>query len=393
VPPPAGTAATDPAVEHLASALRDSHVTYFVGRGVYARGPRFPPSNTSLTRQLLEALGVIESGYDRLLPTLDVASTCFALKNGDQKLEDRAAEIISRRSREIPPIYQTLARLLAQVHPSDQGESARRRLRGRKRAHQLIVTTNLDVLLERAFIAAGLSFSRIVQLRTRELEAAPTAGAQAVAAPGDEAGWRPAVQVNDYQVTRKLGEDRVLVRGDGQPQEISLADVDALDEWIEGAGKRVVESGAVLFSSLRQPILYKHHGSQDVLESCVLSTAQYLEFVRSCSRPGFIPADVGRTIAATPALFLGYHPLDPDLRLLYHALLGHLFQATNERRYALCERPRPGSGDCFRDVEAQLWDSIVEAMDLRMRIKLLEREPAKFLGALGALLTGSGDER
>lgn len=394
VPPvPPKTTAVDLAVKHLAASLRDSHVTYFVGRSVYASEPCFPPNNTSLTRELLQELGVIKSGYEHLLPTLDVASTCYALKNGDKELENKAADIIVSRSLEIPPAYQNLASLLKLVKPQAQTEpeSPRRRIRGGKRAYQLIVTTNLDVLLERAFVAAGLSFSRIVQLRMRELGTASASGASATGATTESVGGRATVQVNEYHVIEKLPRNRVLVQRDGEPQELSLTDVDALDEWIEGAGKRVVGAEAALFSNLRQPILYKHHGSQDIVASCVLSTAQCMEFVRSCSRPGFIPADVERAIAATPALFLGYHPLDADLWLLHHALLGHLFQATNERRFALCERPRAGSGNCFWDVEDYLWDSLVESMDLRMRIKLLEREPASFLEALRSRVTDSGD--
>jgi hypothetical protein len=383
----------DLAVKHLAASSRDSHVTYFVGRSVYASEPRFPPNNTSLTRELLQDLGLIKSGYDHFLPTLDVASTCYALKNGDNELENKAADIIISRSLEIPPAYEKLANLLKLVKPQAQteSESPRRRIRGGKRAHQLIVTTNLDVLLERAFVAAGLSFSRIVQLRMGEPGTASASGAPAAGTTTESVGGRATVQVNEYHVIEQRSGNRVLVQRDGGPQELSLADVDALDEWIEGASKRVVGAEAALFSNLRQPVLYKHHGSQDIVASCVLSTPQCMEFVRSCSRPGFIPADVERAIAATPALFLGYHPLDLDLWLLHHALLGHLFQATNERRIALCERPRAGSGNCFWDVENYLWDSLVEAMDLRMRIKLLEREPASFLDALGSQVADSGD--
>ena len=63
------------------------------------------------------------------------------------------------RSRGIPPTHQQLAKLLRLL--ATRGER-----RVRRQTKQLIVTTNLDVMMERALLQAGVSFTRLVHYKS-----------------------------------------------------------------------------------------------------------------------------------------------------------------------------------------------------------------------------------
>lgn len=341
--PPRMDAVAD-AVSDLTSMMRSGNLTFFLGAGASHGGADRPPSTFEIARELLLHLKLIEPEYDRLLPPVDVAGTCYATELGDINLEDKVVELIANRSSSVPLLHEKLSRLLVVM-----SRRPPRRLRSAQRP-QLVVTTNLDVMMERAFLRAGIAFTRIIQHKSD-----------------------PIIAINEYRDVVLLEEGKTvqLQAKSSETRRIRVSNIEELDGAIAECGRRVIQYhpdetlgeaenplSALSLQGMSVPILYKFRGSQDIQDSCVLSTDQYFEFARKLTRQNLIPAQIREIVANTPALFVGYGFFDPDFRLICHVLFRQAHEMKNYQKYAVHGEMEGTTGDVFSQMESRMREKI-----------------------------------
>src|SRR5262249_45732263 len=148
--------------------------------------------------------------------------------------------------------------------------------RGRLAFKQLIFTTNLDLMIERAFIKAGIEFTRIVQHRSDTR-----------------------VHVTEYRDI---------------PREVPTSGFSGIDSYLRGRRAEPRSSDAVVLDNLKDPILYKFRGSEDIPDSCVLTSPQCFEFAKAVLRGHIVPEGIESVLSNTRLVFLGCGLLDHDVR-------------------------------------------------------------------------------
>jgi hypothetical protein len=357
-----GNGEIDVAAEDLAKALRSgSPVTYFLGERSAEGDPDVQPLSWQLTRQLLLKLKVIQEGYDQLLPPLDIAGTYYSIRDGQDGLENTVGQYVREQSVAIAPIHRKLGRLLSLLHAWHDGESRDAvRSRGEIVRH-LVVTTGLDVMLERALIAQGVPFTRIVQCRD---------------------GSR--VEVTFKEVL-KLPKDSVRIQyGNGALTEaLSLGRSQELNTAIASpsGSTRTPPQAPLSPASCAPVIVYKYLGSEDIKDSCTISTDHLFASLRGIQVPVVLKAH----IANSASLFLGCGLLDTGMRHLYYNVLREAFQvgagADIDLRYALLSRPQVEPKDGYRRMETDLWDRMKRRAP-QFKIQVLEERGDVFLDKL-----------
>jgi hypothetical protein len=348
-------------VDDLVQTLRSQNITLFLGPG--ASYSNAPARACDIARELLKSVQIIPKD-ESLLPPIDIAGMYYSVKNSDRRLQTKVVDLMRDFPQSISPTQESVARLLKLMSQRPQG-----RIRGKRR--QLIVSTNLDLMTERALLRAGLPFTRIVQHRSAEQ-----------------------ISINEYRDI-KLAEPKVLeLPGLQAPIRVNLDDLEALDDQITTYGETIYSSkekqGAenplhtLPLQNLTEPILYKFLGSQDVENSCVLSTAHHFGFARNVLRKSCIPAQVTEIIGNSTLLFIGLSFLDPDFRLTYYSLLTSALDDINrdERGYALQLPPERHEGDTYRQMERGLWDDIKDFGMQKLGIKTIEEQNDVFLNDL-----------
>jgi hypothetical protein len=256
-----------------------------------------------------------------LLPGIDVAGEYYIAKKNPKQLEDEVRRRIPQSLRGIPPVYRQTGVLLALLGRREQ-------LRGEKRARQLIVSTNYDILLECALVLAGVPFTRVVQYRTGkqlQIDRYPGPAADEARSALTPAQFRAQVlQAFESVDEPPKGPGEWLSRVLERPPADRSADAAGGTDFAEDAGV----------------LLYKLAGSVDVGGSCAISTDQLLNLVVEQQRSGFIPAQFQESVAETSVLFLGFWPLDPDLRLAFQLFREQLVAAKERERILVPYWPR-----------------------------------------------------
>jgi hypothetical protein len=354
-------------VETVMGALESGNVTYFVGTRTAPLRPDLPPYAFEITRDLVAAMSWVEPAFTGpFLPTLDAAASYYAIKTDAKRLEDAVVECIRKRFVAVPPMQLLLAELLKSLR--------NRRVRPRRAdPRQLVVATGLDVALERAMLQAGVPFSRIVQFPS-----------------GQE------LAINEYRSVEVVDANTLVVSGPtGAPTRVDLRRPGELDDAIRDTGARKLALGAEVvvpgagngntfqslsLKDLTSPILYKYHGSQDVFDSCTISSDQYFELANSSN----IPLEITELIGATPLLFLGCGVLDSDFKHLRHTLLRRAFRrpGASGARIAVQVPPSDEPMDPYRTLEAEIWDRVRDHVKKEMGIDVVEARGEEFLGQL-----------
>jgi hypothetical protein len=341
------------------------NLTFFLGSSAGYSDSRFTSRSCDITRALLSEMELIKAGYDQLLPPLDIAGMYYAINTSDESLENRVASFIAAGSTMIPPTHEWLAKLVRLL-------AARPVQRSMYRHPQLIVTTNLDVLMERALLAAGLPFTRLVQHCTANQ-----------------------ITINEYSDVRLDNDGAIIFPSSaGHAQTVEADDNEALDEFIAEYGKRSVTLEHTRFvgdsnnpldslpvQQLTSPILYKLLGSSDVPKSCAISTNQYYELARRAQRRNCIPAQIREIITNSAALLIGHAFMDPDFRITYNLLLSK-DERVASTRYALQLPPNQYRDDVYRRMEVRIWEQIKEAGSALYGIRTLEERGDVFLAKL-----------
>lgn len=345
----------------LAKKLETENVTYFLGPGAAFGCAPMPAQGCDIARELLAELQIISTSYKDLLPPVGVAGMYYSAKSGDRDLEKKVMERMAESSKTFPAAHDQLASLLKKL-PSRPAP------RGGYRVPQLIVTTNFDLMMERALLRAGLSFTRVVQYRSGEQ-----------------------IDVDQYHVQlNKGGTVQVPPAAGGPLLRARIDDCDELDVIIKTRRKEDADLTKGLLDSvpwqeLPEPILYKFLGSQEVTNSCVLSTPHHFTFPRRLLQGKFIPEYISHIITNSTTLFLGPWFTDLDFQLTYYTLLCDPFRQSNDIRYALQLPPQQFAADVYRQqMDSRLWEEIKDNVMAEMKIKTLEVDAAHFLRGLCA---------
>jgi hypothetical protein len=325
--------AVDESLGALAAWLKSGNVTFFVGAGAAAAGPALPPGSWEIARTLLLDAGVIASADIRILPPVDIAATLFAFSKTDPVLEDTVVNLIQSRSQTIPDAHQNLAGLLVRL-------AKRERPRGRRFEKQLILTSNIDLMVERALLRAGIRFTRVVQHKTQH-----------------------SLYVTDYH-------DAGFIP----------ARSDELDDLIINTEAKTMAPETTAGSVLAEPILYKLRGSQDIAGSCALTRPQLLGLARAAIADHLVPAELQKIAANTPIVFLGTGLLDPDFQYSSNTVLFNAWDSDHPK-YLVQVAPEQDSEDGYRQMEAGIWDKIKQTA-MRRNLTTVEEASDRFLQRL-----------
>jgi hypothetical protein len=337
--PPTDTAAIADSLLYLSAWLKNSgKVTFFIGPAACRIDPAFPPRDFEIARQLLLDLHVIEPGAAHVHFPIDVAATFYGIGKTDPVLEQTVFDMIAGRSGSIPPLYESLAKLLVSL-------TGREKPRGRRPEKQLILTSNIDVMIERALLRAGIGFTRVVQ--------------------------------HKKEVKLHLASFRNLRTGAG-------LDVSQLDEIIWNQPDSEMTPEALTGSVLEEPILYKLRGSQDLPGSCALTRPQLLNLARSVIADKLVPDEMQKITANTPIVFLGTGMLAPEFQYASNTLLFKAWDS-DYRKFMIQVAPGQDRDDPHRQLETGIWQEVKKSA-LTKNLTTVEEQGDGFLNQLMATL-------
>lgn len=354
LPPKASPEAVSRAVDQLHPYLSDGKLTFFVGAGVSPapvddpplEKPRVGPVFRLLSRALCEELKLVGSEADGILPGLDTASEFYIAKNTLAALVNAIQKQLPKALGGIPPAYEQLALLLALL-------TSRKVLRGNDRPLHLVVSTNFDSLLECALLLSGVKFTRIVQywkgdaLQIDQYTPAAWISSLDMSMPEMVTNLRKRVGEARNHVTTDAANWLRDQRVQGSSRKVDLVTV-------RGGNGPSLDKLGIRFDAPsvsggpQEPILYKLYGSLDIPSSCAISAAQQLHLLAEDRQFQIIPEQIRDAVAQTAVVFLGYWPLDPDLRLLFNILREQL-QSVYEKRIVVPFWP-PGREETMRQV-------------------------------------------
>ena len=367
IPQPNRSDATvNDAIGNLVPRLAEGGVSFLVGSAV-AR----PPSMADVVQRLTKALREnCPSMPD--IPTLDLAGSCLAVDRGDDMaVEDSIRQILGDVSAmDAFPVHLALAELAREVGQRARARRAtaaaqRPKARDRARAVQrqqplVIVTSNYDVLMERALLRQGVRFVRCVQHHTAQT-----------------------IVIDEYEPDEygDLSKESI--------DEIDRVISDSPHESATALKKRETPKlPAVLATSEEPPdvILYKVLGSHDVSGSCFISADQHYHFLHESLKEGRLPDEITSTVRNTRLVFLGYSLFDPVLRLLRYTLL--LDRPTSVPCFAVKTQPPAEERTLDHRLEAALWTDATRAWSQKFFVTFIECEEATFLNRLKTRFVG-----
>lgn len=336
----------------------------------------WPPRPFELTRGLLEELELNRPDFDRLLLPFDLAGTYFAVRNGERRLEIKLREMVSRGT-ELTSTHHQIAHLLRTSLELEERISRRGQPPTR-----LIVTTNIDLMMERALLLAEVPFVRLVQERS-----------------GNK------IVVNAFQSVTTVG-DHILLRNGDDELRARRDDLDEICDAITDFGREELvyrdpggpasgggaPQGDASQNALRtlpleryqtRTFLYKLYGSEDVKRSCAISIDQHFRLLRTVLEKNIIPLKITEHLADGPLLVFGYGLLDPPFRMLLHTLPVAIRSDFNDERllYLFQQPPARDDPDPFRRLDEHLWPKIKEQAR-HLGIELFEMRGDLFLEKL-----------
>jgi hypothetical protein len=240
--------------------------------------------------------------------------------------------------------------------------------RARRRAPRLILTTNFDLLMERALLRAGLPFSRLVQFRAEPRIDVSVFSDVALGAGGDilvggkKVGADSADELDDAVYSQKVTTYRLNGVAAGTANPLASLAIDQLPD----------------------PILYKFHGSQDIEKSCAISADQCFDFAWRLLKQECVPSQITEIIGTSTLIVLAASVLDHDFRLTYHTLLREQLKINSNPRFAIQSRQDIDRRDPWRQVAERDWQRIEESTLGNYRIKSIDAPPGEFLKQLSA---------
>ncbi len=290
---------TDSHYQHVLRAIRQGRLVPFFGAGVNMCGrpagtkwepsSQFLPSGAELSQHLAANYAYpSDDAWDLLR-----VSQYIAVESGTGPLYDDLRTIFDA---DVPttPLHKYFATLPAKL--AELGETPR---------HQLIVTTNYDDLMERAFAEAGQEIDVV-----------------AYVADGEEAGkfvhWPPS-------------GNAVLI---DRPNEYTKL-------------------------SFERPVILKIHGAVDRVtgerDSFVITEDHYIDYLTRTDISNLVPVTLAAKLRKSHFLFLGYSLRDWNLRVILHRIWGA--QKLSYKSWSIQRKPSP--------IEEKFWDKRdVEIFDI-----------------------------
>jgi SIR2-like domain len=293
----------DPHYKTVIKAITDGRLVPFLGAGVnlcgrpqdmaWQRG-QYLPSGGELAAYLAENFGY--PGSDRF--DLVRVSQYIAVVTGSGPLYE---ELHSLFDVDYPPtpLHQFLATLPALL-----------REKGYPPRYQLIVTTNYDDLVERAFREAGEPFDLVAYVTEGEREQR-----------GKFVHWPPD------------GEARLIEK----PNEYRGLSLD------------------------QRPVILKIHGAVDRTDagrdSYVITEDHYIDYLTHTDISNLVPVTLAAKLKKSHFLFLGYSLRDWNLRVILHRIWGE--QTLTYKSWAIQLNPEP--------IERKFWNKRdVDILDVRL---------------------------
>jgi hypothetical protein len=383
------------AVTRLLGCLTRSNITFFLGSTAVPADPEHRSARPYvIARHLLAKLNLVASDWRDLMPPPDVVATYYAVGHDPETLEKDVTEMVELSA--VPKVHQEFAQLIEALNAWRAGPTSE----DVSREPMLIVTTALDLALERAFIMAGLPFSRVVQhhgepkLTINQYRPQKVAGRIVVAPPTDRPEDLPASKLYHEDPSDPAWIRRAI--GLCGLQTLTLAPAAAEAKAAEAAatgglgGLNALQ--ALKVSTLQQPVIYKLRGSADLKASCVLATEQYLELLIHLTQFHLLPDEIRKRVRGNPTLFIGYSFLDPDFRLTFYLFRDELRHIDRlAPRYLLQRSPAAESDDLYRRMERNLWSQIKESGRDQTTISTLEVGPEDFLRSLTRAIKASAE--
>ena len=365
---PPGDGQLSQAINTLSESILDRDTVYFAGRGLFDSDENQFYQNVHFSRELLGKLDIeaLTHEIDLRAPPHELAAACYAIRKSHPVLDMAIAEHYRAPGRHHTATASGLARLVRCVCDRRELDTGRR---------QLIVTTTLYDLLERALVAEGVSFSRVVQYRQEKDEP---------------------LKFGIDQVEVAESRDSITVSCNGTHTPVSREALHGLRFPLPNlAGTQPLLDNKLKGVALKSVILYKPLGSSDRAGSCTSSVDQYLRFAAvAANYTKWFPTALTGIMAVSPAIFLGCNLLDTDSLLIYHSLLRRVFSTGTDgtRRYAAASPPSAHvqTQDFARLLEASLWVEIGEHALETFGIRLISVPPEQFVAELVAKLGGAG---
>jgi hypothetical protein len=352
------------ALTKLKAVLPSTRLVFLVGPGIYDGNCNLPPTDAEITPRLLANMPWLpQPAEGAVLPPLDIVGDYYALQETRIGLENKIVQLIENRSKTLSPVHKELAAVVATL-------AAQPVRRGQEKPVQLIVTTNLDVMIERALLLEGVPFLRVVQTCS-------------------EASGGTQIEGAEYRGSADSG--RIHLAG-GDPVGIPATDLDAIDNAIAAPERKVLQLGSqeanrpLLRSFDASPgtsvVLYKFRGSLEIQQSCAIATSQYLDLSRRLLRANLLPTQLVELIGNSPLLFIGYHFLDPDFRFTYYTWLRDALELKNVPRFAVQLPPEERTDNPYRRMESGVWEGLKAEFQTQLAVVPLEIDPLEFLRQL-----------
>ena len=369
VPSPVLPISKDPldgVIEEVAEAFNTGDVTFLLGRTVAGAGNAQMLAPCELSARLLRHLGLMNDGYEGFVPGVESVAALVAATSSEAALERHIGELLRLEINPRSDFHPALARVIKLLNQRPAGH------RPRQRRPCLILTTNFDLLMERALMRAGLPFSRLIQYRAE-----------------------PRIDVNHYDAVTLSADGNVLIAGHG----VAADNSDALDDEIYRYGSRSVRVNAADTSpgaanplaslpidNLASPILYKFQGSQDTPNSIAISADQCFEFAWRLLKQDCVPSQVTEIVGNSTLIVLGSSVLDHDFRLAYHTLLRKPLEIKNYARFAVASRQDVDRRDYIHRMTEQKWDAIRDMALKNYGLKIIDCPTVDFLNRVAARL-------
>jgi len=283
-------------------AITDGRVVPFFGAGVNLCGRpaemdwqcgQYLPSGGELARYLAEEYGYPSSEVQDLVRV----SQYVAVMIGSGPLYEELHSLFDADYR-LSPLHHFFATLPAAL-----------REKGYPHRYQLIVTTNYDDLMERAFQDAGEPFDLVSYV-----------------AEGEERGkflhWPPG------------GEARLIEK----PNEYRGLSLD------------------------QRPVILKIHGAVDrdtgERDSFVITEDHYIDYLTRTDISNLVPVTLAAKLRRSHFLFLGYSLRDWNLRVILHRIWGE--QKLSWKSWAVQLNPDPLDKECWKKRDVDILDVRLE---------------------------------
>jgi hypothetical protein len=320
-----------------------------------------------ISEKLLRSLELIGDEAPVMLPSLDLAANYYAVKSDENRLQADVASILRQGHLQIPPAYGELALLLQAT------------LRPPRRPRTPALPPSRHHLSARHDDRAGLPARRHGIHTPRPVGLGQAARHQPLR-PGRARQRRFHPRQRAQRLPPLLPARQPATTWTASSRNATPA---ASASTRPAAGSPDATQLATILADLREPILYKLHGSLDVRDSFTLSTEQYYEAVSRSPSHKAVPEQIGQILSNTPIVCLGSRILDPDFRLSYYLLRECLDVRRGQiRRFAVHPRDLGDQRDCSHQMGLRAWSRLANWATTRYGVEMLDMRSEVFLKQL-----------